>query len=392
MSENNKNGKGIMCPYRKKCGGCQLLNLNYEEQLSHKMKTEIRLLGRFGRVSEIIGMQNPYNYRNKSQYAFASVKGKTVAGVYQSSSHRVVDIESCLITDNRADEICQSVKKLLKSFKLKPFDEASQDGFLRHLLVKTGFKSGEIMVVLVTAKAEFPKKRSFINALIKLHPEITTIVQNVNDKFTSMVLGDKSKILYGGGKITEELCSFKFRISPRAFYQINPVQTEILYNTAMEFADFKGNEAIIDAYCGTGTIGIIASGRVKSVIGVEINGDAIKDAKENARLNSVSNIEFYRSDAGELMKALASRGQKIDTVIMDPARAGADMPFLTSLVKLSPKKVIYISCNPETLARDLTYLTKNGYRARKIQPVDMFPHTSHVETVALMTRTDVAKG
>lgn len=386
MSENVHNNKDLICPYRKKCGGCQLLNMTYEEQLSHKMKTEIRLLGKFGRVSEIIGMQNPYNYRNKSQYAFASVRGKTVAGVYRSSSHRVVDIERCLITDNRADEICQSVKKLLKSFKLKPYDETSREGFLRHLLVKTGFKSGEIMVVLVTARAEFPKKRSFINALIKLHPEITTVVQNVNGSFTSMVLGDRSEILYGDGKITEELCSFKFRISPRAFYQINPVQTEILYNKALEFADFKKNETVIDAYCGTGTIGIIASGGVKSVIGIEINADAIKDARENARLNSVSNIEFYKSDAGEFMKALASRGQGIDAVIMDPARAGADMPFLTSLVKLSPKKVIYISCNPETLARDLTYLTKNGYRARKIQPVDMFPHTEHVETVVKLSK------
>lgn len=386
MSENVHNNKDLICPYRKKCGGCQLLNMTYEEQLSHKMKTEIRLLGKFGRVSEIIGMQNPYNYRNKSQYAFASVRGKTVAGVYRSSSHRVVDIERCLITDNRADEICQSVKKLLKSFKLKPYDETSREGFLRHLLVKTGFKSGEIMVVLVTARAEFPKKRSFINALIKLHPEITTVVQNVNGSFTSMVLGDRSEILYGDGKITEELCSFKFRISPRAFYQINPVQTEILYNKALEFADFKKNETVIDAYCGTGTIGIIASGGVKSVIGVEINADAIKDARENARLNSVSNIEFYKSDAGEFMKALASRGQRIDTVIMDPARAGADMPFLTSLVKLSPKKVIYISCNPETLARDLFYLTKNGYRVRKIQPVDMFPHTEHVETVVKLSK------
>lgn len=376
----------LICPYRKKCGACQLLNMSYEEQLSHKMVAEIKLLGRFCKVQEIIGMETPYNYRNKSQYAFGSVNNKTVAGVYQSSTHKIVDIEKCLLTDPKADEICQIVKKLLKSFKLKPYDEKTGQGFLRHLLVKTAFKSGEIMVVLVTGTAEFPKKRSFVNALVKACPEITTIVQNVNNKFTSMVLGEKSEVLYGDGKITEELCGLKFRISPKAFYQINPIQTEILYNKALEFADFKGNEEIIDAYCGTGTIGLIASRNVKSVIGVEINKDAVKDAKENAKLNGIDNIEFYANDAGKFMTELAEEKHKIDAVIMDPARAGADIPFLSSLVKLSPEKAVYVSCNPETLARDLHYLTRRGYKVRKIQPVDMFPHTDHVETIVLLTK------
>lgn len=384
---SNLKNDNLVCPYRKKCGGCQLLNMDYEKQLSHKMAVEIKLLGKFCKVREIIGMENPYNYRNKSQYAFGSVNSRTVAGVYQSSTHKIVDIEKCLLTDPRADEICLTVKKLLKSFKFRPYDEKSGQGFLRHLLVKTGFKSGEIMVVLVTAKQEFPKKRSFVNALIQSHPEITTVVQNVNNKFTSMVLGDKSEVLYGDGKITEELCGLKFRISPKAFYQINPVQTEILYNKALEFADFQGNEEIIDAYCGTGTIGLIVSRQVKSVIGVEINADAVRDAKENAKLNGIENISFYNSDAGKFMVSLAENNHKIDAVIMDPARAGADIAFLSSLVSLAPEKVVYVSCNPETLARDLLYLTKHGYRVRKIQPVDMFPHTDHVETVCLLTKT-----
>lgn len=383
---SNKKNDNLICPYRKKCGACQLLNMSYEEQLSHKMVSEIKLLGKFCKVQEIIGMDTPYNYRNKSQYAFGIVNNKTVAGVYQSSTHKIVDIDKCLLTDPKADEILAIVKKLLKSFKLKPYDERTGQGFLRHLLVKTAFKSGEIMVVLVTGTLEFPKKRSFVNALIKACPEITTVVQNVNNKFTSMVLGDKSEILYGDGKITEELCGLKFRISPKAFYQINPIQTEILYNKAIEFADFKGNEEIIDAYCGTGTIGLIASQKVKSVIGVEINKDAVKDAKENAKLNGIENIEFYANDAGKFMVALAEEKHKIDAVIMDPARAGADIPFLSSLVKLSPKKVVYVSCNPETLARDLHYLTRRGYKVKKIQPVDMFPHTDHVETVVLLTK------
>ncbi|MCH5189898.1 MAG: 23S rRNA (uracil(1939)-C(5))-methyltransferase RlmD [Oscillospiraceae bacterium] len=353
------------------------------------MAKEIKLLGRFGKVQEIIGMDEPYFYRNKSQYAFGVYRGKTVAGVYQSSTHNIVDIDSCLLTDKKADEIFTVVKKLLKSFKLKPYDEKTGSGFLRHLLVKTAFKSGETMVVLVTATREFPKKRSFINALVKNCPYITTVVQNVNSKFTAMVLGDKSEVLYGDGKITEELCGMKFRISPKAFYQINPVQTEVLYGKALEFADFNGTEEIIDAYCGTGTIGLIASNTVKSVMGVEINKDSVKDAKENAALNGVRNISFYAADAGKFMTELAENGKKIDAVIMDPARAGADIPFLSSLVRLSPQKVIYVSCNPETLARDLAYLTKNGYKVRKIQPVDMFPHTEHIETVVLLTKKEI---
>lgn len=378
----------LTCKYAKKCGACQLSNMTYEKQLSFKMAKEIKLLGRFGKIDEIIGMDKPYFYRNKSQYAFGVYRGKTVAGVYQSSTHNIVDIESCLLTDKRADEIFTVVKKLLISFKLKPYDEKTGVGFLRHLLVKTGFKSGETMVVLVTATREFPKKRSFTNALVKNCPYITTVVQNVNSKYTSMVLGNSSDVLFGDGKITEELCGMKFRISPKAFYQINPVQTEILYSKALEFADFDGTEEIIDAYCGTGTIGLIASSKVKSVIGVEINKDAVKDAKENAALNGVKNITFVAADAGKFMTQTAKEGKNIDAVIMDPARAGADIPFLSSLIKLSPKKVVYVSCNPETLARDLHFLTKNGYKVRKIQPVDMFPHTEHIETVVLLTRTE----
>lgn len=375
------------CKYAKKCGACQLSNMTYEKQLSFKMAREIKLLGRFGKIDEIIGMDKPYFYRNKSQYAFGIYKGKTAAGVYQSSTHNIIDIDFCLLTDEKADEIFTVVKKLLKSFKLKPYNEKTGQGFLRHLLVKTGFKSGETMVVLVTASREFPKKRSFINALVKNCPYITTVIQNVNSKFTSMVLGDSSEVLFGDGKITEELCGMKFRISPKAFYQINPVQTEILYGKALEFADFNGTEEIIDAYCGTGTIGLIASSKVKSVIGVEINKDAVKDAKENARLNNVQNIEFYSADAGKFMTELSKEGRKIDAVIMDPARAGADIPFLSSLIRLSPEKVVYVSCNPETLARDLRYITKNGYKVKKIQPVDMFPHTEHIETVVLLTKS-----
>ena len=373
------------CPLYKKCGGCQIHNMDYEAQLDFKMKKVVRLLGRFHYVENIIGMDNPYHYRNKVQAAFGRDKqNRIISGVYQSSTHRIVPVDNCLIEDKKADEIIVTIRKLIKSFKLGTFDENKMVGFLRHVLVKRGFASGEIMVVLVTGTEEFKSKRSFINALLERHPGITTLVQNINNKRTNLVLGEKMITLYGDGVIKENLCGYTFTISPKAFYQINPVQTEILYNKAMEFADIKKSDIVIDAYCGTGTIGIIASKYACHVYGVELNKDAVRDAKKNAKLNNIENIDFVNADAGRYMVNIADEGLKADVVIMDPPRAGSDVKFLKSLVKLSPKKVVYISCNPETLARDLMFLSKNRYKIRKIQPVDMFPHTEHVECAALL--------
>ena len=375
------------CVHYKKCGGCQLQNLPYDRQLSQKQVRVIKLLGKFGHVNEIIGMEHPYHYRNKVQAAFGTDnKGNIISGIYQSSTHKIVPVDSCLIEDERADEIIVAIRKLLKSFKLKPFNDVAFTGFLRHVLIKRGFVSGQIMVVLVTGTAEFPKKRAFVNALLSRFPDITTIVQNINSSRTSLVLGKRSIVLHGDGKIEEQLCGCTFRISPAAFYQINPVQTEVLYGKAMEYASLGKDDTVIDAYCGTGTIGIIASRYCKRVIGAELNADAVKDARENARLNNISNIDFVCADAGEYMEELALAGEKTDVVIMDPPRAGASVKFLRSVIKLAPKRVVYISCNPETLARDLLFLSKNGYRVKKIQPVDMFPHTAHVETVCLLSR------
>ena len=382
MTEQN-----IKCPLYKKCGGCQIQNLSYERQLSFKQVKVIKLLGRYHHVAEIIGMEHPYHYRNKVQAAFGERKGEIISGVYQSSTHNIVPVDSCLIEDKLADEIIVTVRKLLKSFKLRPFNDVTMKGFLRHVLIKRGFLSGEIMVVLVTSVMDFTKESQFINALLSRHPEITTIVQNVNNKRTSLVLGDESRVLFGSGYIEEELCGLRFRISPKAFYQINPIQTEVLYNKAIEFAELSGNERLLDAYCGTGTIGLIASKKAKEVIGVELNGDAVKDAVVNAELNGVSNIKFYKADAGQFMVEAAEAGEQFDAVIMDPPRAGASLDFLRSLVTLAPEKIVYISCNPETQARDLSYLTRKGYKVRRIQPVDMFPHTEHVETVVLLTHS-----
>ena len=375
------------CPLYKKCGGCQLQNLSYAEQLGFKQRKTERLLGEFGRVEPIIGMDEPYHYRNKVQAAFATARnGKIISGVYQSGTHSIVCVDSCLTEDRKADEIIVSVRNMLRSFKIQPYDERSGSGTLRHVLVKRGFKTNQIMVVLVTAGPIFPAKNNFVKALRKEHPDITTIVHNINPYQTSLVLGERENVLYGTGKIEDELCGLTFRISPRSFYQINPVQTEVLYNTAMGYADMSGHEKVIDAYCGIGTIGLVASKRAGEVIGVELNRDAVHDAISNAKRNGIKNVRFFCDDAGEFMLGMAQDGERADIVFMDPPRAGSDECFLSSLVTLAPKKIVYISCNPETQQRDLRLLTKRGYKVEKIQPVDMFPHTNHVETVVLLSQ------
>lgn len=382
--------KTEFCPVAKKCGGCQLQNMSYPEQLSYKQAKVIRLLGKFCRVNEIIGMENPYNYRNKVQAAFGITRGgKIISGVYQSKSHRIVCIDECRLEDKKADEIIVTIRNMMKHYRMIPYNEDTGFGFLRHVLVKRGFTSGEIMVVLVTGTPMFPGKNAFIKELLKKHPEITTIIQNINREHTSLVLGNTEKVLYGKGTIEDSLCGCVFRISAKSFYQINPIQTEKLYSTAIDYAELTGEETVIDAYCGIGTIGIIAAQKAKEVIAVEVNKDAVFDAKNNAERNNTQNIKFYCDDAGKFMTNMASDGKSADVVFMDPPRAGSDEAFLSSVVTLNPKRIVYVSCNPETQERDLKYLIRNGYKVRKIQPVDMFPHTNHVETVALLSRQKV---
>ena len=374
-----------LCKYAKKCGGCQLQNLDYEDQLSLKQSKVIRLVGKYCHVDEIIGMDEPFHYRNKVQSAFTFRNGKTVCGIYQSSTNRVVPVENCLLEDKRATKIIKTVKDLVCDFKIKSYDLSTERGFMRHILVRVGQKTGEIMVVLVTSKGEFPHKSNFVSALLKKHPEINTVVWNINPYKTALMLGEKSEILFGEGFITDELCGLKFRISPRSFYQVNPKQTEILYQKAVEFANLSGKERVIDCYCGTGTIGLTMAKGAKEVIGVEINEDAVTDASFNASANGIKNARFIKGDAGEFMQSLAEKGENIDVVITDPPRAGCSLKFLKSVLALAPKRIVYVSCNPETLSRDLFTLRKGGYKVKKIQPVDMFPFTEHVETVVCLT-------
>ena len=311
----------------------------------------------------------------------AQRQGQIISGVYQSASHRIVPVSDCLIEDKVADQIIVTIRKLLKSFKIRPYDEDTGRGTLRHVLVRRGWRSGEILVVLVTAHGMLPGKRNFVRALLQQHPDITTVVQNINAGQTSLVLGAHSEVLYGPGYIREQLGDFTFRISPRAFYQINPVQTEVLYRTALEYAELTGTETVVDAYCGTGTIGIFASRNAARVIGVENNRDAVRDAISNAKANRADNVRFYTADASDFLQGMAKAGEHADVVILDPPRAGSDERFLSAITTVAPERVVYVSCNPETLARDLGYLSRHGYRVERIQPVDMFPHTEHIETV-----------
>lgn len=375
------------CPLYKKCSGCQLQNLSNDEQLNYKQRKAEKYLNKFCYVNPIVGMYYPYHYRNKAQAKFITAQnGKIISGVYQSSTNGIVFTDSCLIEDKKSDEIIVTIRKLLKSFKITTYSERNDTGFLRHVLVRKAFKTGEIMVVLVGHTPVFPSKNNFVKALVSQHPEITTVIFNVCTAETNLLLGDQDAVMYGEGYITDVLCGCKFKISSKSFYQINPVQTEVLYKKAIHLANLTGTETVIDAYCGIGTIGIIASKKAKKVISVEVNKQAIKDAKANAKLNNVKNISFYNEDAGEFMLQMAEQGEKVDVLFMDPPRAGSDEKFLSSVITLAPKTIVYVSCNPETMARDLKSLVANGYSAQEIQPVDMFPHTNHVESVVLMSR------
>ena len=379
--------KKQVCPVSKQCGGCQWIEKSYEEQLGAKSKKVKELLQPYCKPEAIIGMEHPGHYRNKVHAVFGEDrKHNIISGIYEEKSHRIVPVDSCHIENEKADEIIVTIRGLLKSFKIRPYNEDTGYGLLRHVMVRTGHVTGQIMVVLVLGSPIMPSKNNFVKALLKVHSEITTIVVNVNNRNTSMILGDKEQVIYGKGYIEDVLCGKTFRISPKSFYQVNPVQTEKLYAKAMEYADLQGDEVVLDAYCGTGTIGMIASDKAGKVIGVELNGDAVRDARNNAKGNGIKNIRFYQNDAGKFLIEMAEQQAKVDVVLMDPPRAGSDEAFLSSVVKMQPAKVVYISCNPETLVRDLKYLTKHGYQVRRAVGVDMFPWTEHVETVCLLTR------
>ena len=384
-----KNNAKKACPVSDKCGACRYTEVSYEEQLKSKQRMAERLFSKFCKVEPIIGMDDPFHYRNKVHHVFSRDKaGNVITGSYEEKSHRLVEIPTCLIEDELSQRIIKTVAKLCKSFKILIYNEKSGYGLLRHVLVRRGFTTAEVMVVLVLTSPILPGKNNFVKALIKEHPEITTIVINVNDKDTTMVLGPVNKPIYGPGFIKDKLLNCTFRISPSSFYQINPVQTEKLYKTALEFADLTGAETVIDAYCGIGTIGLSAALKCENVIGVELNGDAVKDAIINAKENKINNARFFKGDAGEFMDKMASDGARADVVFMDPPRSGSTEKFMDSVLRLKPSRVVYVSCDPDTLKRDLEYFTKKGMLVKRIRPVDMFPMTEKCETVALLSHQE----
>lgn len=380
--------KTPICKVSKKCGACQLSNMDYNRQLNFKQATAVKLLKRFGHVNKIIGMAYPYYYRNKVQASVQrAANGSTITGVYQSTTGRAVVTDDCFINDSKANEIIKEIRRLLISLKITPFNPRSGKGTVRHIMVRKASATGEYMAVLVCACDRLNNEKQIVEGITEKFGEIKTILLNVNTS-PKMMLGSYERVLFGDGFIEDILCGKRFRISARSFYQINPTQTEVLYSTAIDLADLTGSEHILDAYCGIGTIGIAASDKAKSVVGVEVNGEAVNDAKENAKLNDVKNARYYKADAALFMREAVQRGEHFDAVFIDPPRAGCSKVFLESLVYLKPEKLIYVSCNPQTLSRDLYFLVHNGYKVNRIQPVDMFPHTVHVECVVLMSRKE----
>lgn len=373
------------CKICTSCGGCCFQQLDYQSQLEHKthlVKEQFRKIAKMD-VDPLpcIGMEYPYFYRNKIQMPFAKdKKGNLYCGFYKESTHLIIPVDTCYIEDERAKKVLDAIKKLGKSFKIEPYLEDKGQGFLRHVLIRTSKKKDQVMVVLITLRDDFPSRSNFVKALLKECPFITTIVQNVNPRHTNVILGDRERVLYGPGYIEDILCGIRFRISPKSFYQVNPVMTEVLYSKAIEAAGLSGKEIIFDAYSGIGTIGMIASKKAKEVIAVEIVKEAVDDARKNARENGISNISFHCADASAFMVKMANQKQKVDVVFIDPPRKGSDQKCLDAICKLSPSKIVYVSCDPSTLARDVAYLSKK-YKLQSLQPVDMFPHTHHVETI-----------
>lgn len=378
----------MKCPVFKQCGGCSYQHNDYPAYLDKQQNKLHDLLSSFAQVRPILAMKDPFYYRNKVQ-AVVSVtpKGQVITGNYKEQSHKVVSVDHCLIEDKTAQAIIHSVRQLIPSFKWTVYNEDAQRGLIRHILVRTGYKTGEVLLVIVVADKMVPGKANFVKAIRKKHPEIVGVVFNLNERKTSMVLGPKDISFSGKNHLYDELLEKKYRLSAGSFYQVNPVQTEVLYRTAIDLAQLKPSDVVIDAYSGIGTIALSLADNVKQVYAVESNREAVRDAIFNAKLNNVTNVQFFHGDATEWIHYLPIKEKDIDCLIVDPPRAGCEEAFLKAVETIKPQRMIYVSCNPETLKRDLDILS-NTFHVEAIQPVDMFPWTEHVECVVLMSRVD----
>lgn len=373
------------------CGGCQIQELDYQKQLDIKTNEVKQTVNRIGKLHDTLvhptlGMENPFRYRNKAQFPIQKINGKTVIGFYKKKSHDVIPTDKCIIQHDVNDKIIKIIKTYIKAYNVSIYDEKTHTGVLRHLVTKVGFKTKEVMVVLVANGKKLPYLNELASVLKENVPGFKTLVLNTNREKTNVILGKENKVIYGDGKINDYIGDLVFEISPLSFFQVNPSQTEVLYNKALEYADLKENDTVFDIYCGIGTISLFLAQKAKKVYGVEIVGDAIKDAKINAKLNKLENTEFFVGKAEEVVPKLYKEGKTANVVVVDPPRKGCEESVLDTIVSMEPDKVVYVSCNPSTLARDLAYLDERGYKCKEIQPVDMFPHTMHVESVALLYR------
>ena len=385
-----------VCGIYSRCGGCRLQHASYESQLQFKKQRVVDCIERIGKldgsiVKDTLGMSNPYRYRNKVQLPVGVFNGELKIGFFAARSHNIIDMNECNIQDETADKVIEITRNWIKKYRIKPYikdGEYDESGVVRHIMVRRGFTTNEVMVVIVTNGSKIPHKEEWVEEIKNNIDGIHSIIQNINTEKTNVIMGQKCVTLWGEDTISDYIGEFKFNISPLSFFQVNPVQTEVLYSKALEYADLSGNETVFDAYCGAGTITLFLSRKAKKVYGVEIIKEAIDNANENAAANNVDNAEFFVGESEVVIPQLLNKGIKPDVVVVDPPRKGCEETLLHAIAGVGPKRIVYVSCDPSTLARDLGILDTLGYKTKKVQPVDMFPQTAHVETVVLMSRKD----
>lgn len=376
------------------CGGCQLQHLSYQEQLEFKRQVVVEALARIGKLKGItvhrtLGMEEPWHYRNKAQIPLGRKGKEIVAGFYAPRSHRIIDMpEGCKIQDSLINKVLAEVRRLIVKHNLTTYSEETHSGLLRHLFVRVGRVTGEAMVVLVINATQLPRGKAIAQELMEAVPQVVSFGISINTRRTNLVLGDKFRLLAGKKSLTDYIGPFRFDISARSFFQVNPVQTEVLYNKAVEYAALTGREEVVDAYCGIGTISLFLAQKARLVVGIETVEAAIRDARANARRNGVDNIDFITGDVERVLPELWEQGFRPDVIVLDPPRKGCAPSALDTFARMQPDRIVYVSCNPTTLARDLGYLAQRGYQVREVQPVDMFPQTAHVETIARIQRAD----
>lgn len=382
------------CAIYKRCGGCKLQHASYKAQLDFKWDRVKDCVSKIGKLDPTIvkyplGMENPWRYRNKVQLPIGLINGEVKIGFFAPRSHDIIDMESCLIQDEIGDKVVKLTREWIEKFNIRPYNvdgEYDEKGIVRHIMIRRGFTTNEVMIVLVTNGEKLPHKEEFVDLMVKNIPGIKSVIQNINSKKTNVILGLESKTLWGEDTISDYIGDFRFNISPLSFFQVNPIQTEVLYGKALEYANLTGNEEVFDAYCGTGTITLFLSQKAKKVYGVEIIPQAIENAWINAKENKVDNVEFFVGESEVVIPDLINKGVKADVVVVDPPRKGCDKKLLDAITNIDAKKIVYVSCDPSTLGRDLQVLEENGYKTLEVQPVDMFPNTAHIENVALLIK------